>query len=214
MASGGSTKGTSNARRAAEERALDHLIARARAGDEAALEQLIERLSEQLWAELNSRRRSNRTGPTHGSSDLIQDTLVRVKEMFDKFERDTFADFKQWARTVLYRRRLEWARNHHARNGEKHKRMIWNALRDRAETGGPDEYGQFSVEENEELERAYLAYKGLKSNEQLIIKLRLFQKLSYKQIAELAETTEEAARKLYDRAIARLRTSLSNHDDD
>jgi RNA polymerase sigma factor (sigma-70 family) len=190
--------------------ALDRLIAQARGGDAQALDQLIEGLSSHLWAELASRRRTNRTGPSHGSSDLVQDTLVRVREQFQKFERDTFADFKQWARTVLYRRRQEWARNHQARNAERHKRMIWNELRARMD--GDAIAGDSPSEQHEESDRAYRLFQALKPHEQFAIDLRLFQGLSYKQIAELTGTTDEAARKAFDRAMSRLRASYQNHD--
>jgi len=52
---------------------LDRLIADARAGSAAALDALIEQLSEHLWAEVGLRRKPR------GLSDLVQDTLVRVR---------------------------------------------------------------------------------------------------------------------------------------
>jgi RNA polymerase sigma factor (sigma-70 family) len=192
---------------------LDRLIALARAGDGHALDQLIEGLSEQLWAELSSRRRSNRTGPSQGSSDLVQDTLIRVREQFHKFERESFADFKQWARTVLYRRRQEWMRNHHSRNAERHKRMIWNELRARIAADPEQVAGSSLVEKQEETDRAYALFQALKPHEQFVIDLRLFQGLSYKQIAELTGTKEDAPRQAFNRAMARLRAGYENHDE-
>jgi RNA polymerase sigma factor (sigma-70 family) len=195
-------------RRAAEQGALDALIVQARSGDGIALDQLIEKLSEQLWSELEARRRSNRTGPVHGSSDLVQDTLMRVRQQFGKFERDTFADFKQWAKTILYRRRQEWIRNHLSRNSDRHKRIIWDVLRARPNYDGTAGDGTLAPEEREESERAYQRFRTLKPHEQFIIDLRLFQNLAYKQIAAMTQSTEDACRQAYNRALARLKSGL------
>ena len=113
---------------------LDRLIAEARSGSDAALDALIEQISEQLWAELGGRRQPRGLGPSRGLSDLIQDTLLRVRQKFDHFESHTFAEFKQWARAVLHRRQQEWIRNHRARNTTEKKEKIWLAIRTRLDS--------------------------------------------------------------------------------
>jgi len=212
--SGSTAESSSGSRRQAlQERALDDLIARARAGDIKALDRLVEALSDQLWAELSSRRRSNRTGPAHGSSDLVQDTIVRMREQFHKFERETFADLKQWARTVLYRRRQEWARNHHARNAERHKLAIWNELRARINTDRNGSERDDPAEHQEEMTRAFALYEALKEHERFVIELRLFQGLNYREIASLTGTKEDAPRQAFNRAMAKLKTEYQRDGD-
>jgi len=195
----------------ADQTALDALVAEARSGSAQAMGQLLEQLSEHLWAELGSRRRYRKTSPSHGSSDLVQDTLIRVREHFSRFDSESFADFKRWARTLLYRRRQEWTRNHQARNTERHKRMIWNELRTRSEKNGSGE-NILPVEEREEHEKAYFLFQALKPHEQFVINLRLLNSLSYKEISAMTGSTEDAARMAYDRAVARLRTNYHRHD--
>ncbi|MBX3414963.1 MAG: sigma-70 family RNA polymerase sigma factor [Pirellulales bacterium] len=190
---------------------LDGLVVEAQRGSAEALDLLIAELSKQLWAELTTRRRSRRANPSHGSSDLVQDTLIRAREQFEKFERSTFADFKQWARKVLFRRRQEWTRNHLARNAERHKRMIWSVVLARGDGPHANDTA-LSIEQREELDRAYALYQCLKPNEQCVIHLRLFEGLSYQQIAMLTNSTAEAARKAYDRALDKLRRSYANDD--
>ena len=57
---------------------LDRLIASAHGGS-ASFKKLLELLSESLWSELGDRRKCA-MGPSHGLSDLIQDTLACVHE--------------------------------------------------------------------------------------------------------------------------------------
>lgn len=185
---------------------LDGLIADARVGSAAALDRLIEQLSEHLWAELAGRSKPRGLGPSHGLSDLIQDTLVRVRQKFSKFERHTFVEFKQWARAVLHRRRQEWIRNFRARNSAEKKEKIWLAIRSRAASDGRGRRGDDAAQHREETKRADAAFECLKSNERFIVNLRLLEGLRYKQIADMTGWSEEAARKAYDRAIARLKT--------
>lgn len=201
----GSSSSSKSRRRESSE--YDSLIGEARNGSMEALDRLVERLSAELWRDLASRRRK-KPGAAHGSSDLVQDTLLRVRQQFDKFERDTFADFKQWARSVLFRRRLEWVRNHQAHSDERHKQMIWSVLRSRGEGVTLQAAHEIEADQREEAERVFRLFREFKVNEQFIIELRLFQELSYEQIAAMTGLTKEAARKAYDRAIDKLRMKV------
>ena len=183
---------------------LDRLIAEARAGSTAALDALIERLSQYLWTEMGLRRKPRGLGPSRGLSDLVQDTLLRVREKFDKFERHTFADFQQWARAVLHRRRQEWIRNYRARNTSEIKEKIWLTIRARVDADRHDGREETPAEAREEAKRAYAAFERLRPNERFIINLRLIEALRYKQISAMTGFSEEAARKAYDRAIGHL----------
>lgn len=183
----------------------DALIFEARQGSVAALDKLIELLADHLWSELSGRRKPRGLGPSHGLSDLVQDTLVRVRERFDRFQRDTFADFKQWARTILHRRRQEWARNYRMRNREELRRKIKLAFEARllTETNGKSQDELMQM--RQEAERAAAAFNRLRPHEQTIIKLRILEKLSYPQIEALTSMSAEGARTACRRAIAQLK---------
>jgi len=188
----------------------DALIVEARQGSTAALDKLIELLAEQLWLELGNRPKPRGLGPSHGLSDLVQDTLIRVREKFDRFSRDTFTDFKQWARTILHRRRQEWARNYRARNREELRKKIKLAFEARLlgdeATKGQDELAAL----RQEAERAVAAFSRLKPHEQTILKLRIQEELSYPQIEVLTGLSAEGARTTFRRAIARLKVLFDN----
>jgi len=183
---------------------LDPLIAEARAGSATALDTLIGQLSEHLWTEVGLGRKPRGLGPSRGLSDLVQDTLVRVRQKFGKFERHTFVEFQQWARAVLHRRRQEWIRNYRARNTSEKKEKIWLAIRSRIASDRQRELDD-PAERREQTKNAYAAFEHLKPNERFIINLRLLEGLRYKQISAMTGWSEEAARKAYDRAIAHLK---------
>jgi RNA polymerase sigma factor (sigma-70 family) len=184
---------------------LDGLIDGARNGCPVALDKLLEALSTHLWKELGGGRKPRGLGPSHGLSDLVQDTLVRVREKFSKFERDSFGDFKQWARTILYHRRQEWTRNFRFRNEDARKEQIGLALYARIEPQGPGSLQERAAETREEGTRAYAAFQQLKPHEQFVINLRAVEGLSYPEIEGLTGWTKEAARLAYRRAIERLK---------
>lgn len=200
----------SSERRRAPQSKLDDLIGAARGGSNEALEKLLEVLAQHLWRDLNAQPRRP-AKPSHGSSDLVQDTLIRVRQQFAKFERDTFADFKQWARAILYRRHLEWTRNHQARNSVRHMRRLWSLMSARGDTDGSAAHEQ-AVEQRDTLARISSAYQTLKASDQFIIRLRL-EGLGFRQIAEMTESTVDAVTKAYHRAIARLRKKLDRDEE-
>jgi RNA polymerase sigma factor (sigma-70 family) len=185
---------------------LNRLIGDARGGCPAALDRLLEILSKHLWAELGGGRKPRGLGPSHGLSDLIQDTLVRVREKFFKFERDSFADFKQWARTILYRRRQECARSFRYRNDALRKEQIGLFLFARITAQGSGMPHEDAAQLKEEGARAYAAFERLKPHEQFIINLRAIEGVRYPDIEALTGWGKEAARQAYRRAIEQLRT--------
>jgi RNA polymerase sigma factor (sigma-70 family) len=195
--------GTSSSRARPE---VDRLIAEARGGSAAALDKLLELLSKHLWLELGRSRKPTGLGPSRGMSDLIQDTLLRVREKFSRFERGSFADFKQWARTILYRRRQECARSFRYRNDAMRKEQIGLFLFARITAQGSGMPHEDAAQLKEEGARAYAAFERLKPHEQFIINLRAIEGVRYPDIEALTGWGKEAARQAYRRAIEQLRT--------
>ncbi len=91
----------------------------------AAMDVLLSALAEDLWAEFHGRR-FRRLSPSRSASDLIQDTLIRAGEKFSGFNKDTYSEFRQWARSILYNLVLQCGRDHHTHTSE---RMLWKVWR-------------------------------------------------------------------------------------
>lgn len=193
----------------------ESLIADARTGAEGALDLLIELLGEQLWAELGHRK-LRYLSPSSTVSDLIQETVIRARERFSKFDKDTFGEFKRWARGILFTRRRYMMRRHRTRTSERVKRRIWLAAALRKNLPGDADSGSVvedRLERREEAALAFAKFQRLKPHEQFILNLRVVEGLPFKSIASLVNSTESAVTQACRRALERLRTRCEFHDE-
>jgi len=143
--------------------------------------------------------------PSRSGSDLIQETVIRAREKFHCFSGHTFAEFKQWARGILYLRRRHWMRNHRDRTNSRKMERIWLAVARKRNL--PDESSRPSedwLERREEAEKAFAAFLRLKPHEQYIVNLRVVDGLAFKQIALIVNSTEGTVARACNRAIKRL----------
>lgn len=207
-AAGEDSTGWPGERRRSDRPDPNWLIAEARRGSSAAFEQLLEILAHHLWRDLDARPRGP-AKPSHGSSDLVQDTLLRTFERFGKFDGDTFAEFKQWALATKFFRGREWTRNYHAHLDERHLRRLWSLIS--ARDPGGDAAHVCDVEQRDTLDVVMAAYRELKPWEQFIIDMHVHGN-SFAEIAEQTEAKVDTVTKAYHRAIAKLRKKLGHHE--
>ncbi len=189
---------------------LDQLVVAARDGSKVALARLLELLSECLWVDVHSRQTLRPPGPSHGLSDLIQDTLAVVAEKFPRFRRDSFAEFKQWSYLILHRRRKQWIRNFRHRSDAARREQIGWVLRDRL--GRHGECVSDALQRRQEARRAQTTFESLDVNEQFVIRLRVVEDRRFAEIGTLTERSEDAARVAYRRAIRRLKQLFEAND--
>jgi len=175
------------------------LLARARAGDEGALEPLFARYLPRLrrWASGRLPRWARDAGDTQ---DLVQDTLISVFKQVERFEPRREGAFQAYLRKAVMNR-------------------IRNAIRDRSrqpdgtsiDDGLPG--AQPSPLERvigvERLERYEAALARLRSIDREAIIARVEMGCSYREMAEMLELpSADAARKTAQRALVRLATEL------
>ncbi|MGD9721482.1 MAG: RNA polymerase sigma factor [Pirellulales bacterium] len=184
-------------------------IAEARAGSNDALDKLVAHLTRRYFAELGGRTLRGMS-PANTISDLIQETVLRARERFSVFDKDTFAEFKRWADGIFRNKYRHWMRNHRDRTAEDKQWTIWRAIHTRRNLPDParrPQGGDDAAEFREEAARAFQIFeRELKPNEQYIMRLRLFEGLRFKQIAPLVGSTEDGVTKAYKRALARLKS--------
>ena len=167
------------------------LIARWKAGDQAAATMLVERHSQALA------RFAVSCGARDEVEELVQDTFVRAFGSLDSFRGES--SFRTWLFTIerrllLDRRRAEQRRPKSSEIGEEDAATEYDALDQMVgqETGA----------------RLRGAIEELTPTQREVFVLRVNEGMSYKEIAEAVGTTEGAARVHYHNAMRAIKESL------
>jgi RNA polymerase sigma factor (sigma-70 family) len=180
-----------------------HLIDRARAGDQAALDRLFDRHLKPLrrWARGRLPKWARDLADT---DDLVQETLLRTFKTIRRFEPRHDGALQAYLRQA-----------------------VLNRIRDELRRKGrqPDATGLEGIEEDgaaspleqaigrEALERYERALARLKPEEQEAVIGRVEMGYSYQELAEaLGKPTADAARKAAERALIRLAEEMSHVD--
>jgi len=172
-----------------------HLIARARTGDAAAVEQLFQRhlAPLQRWARGRLPRWARDLADT---DDLVQDTLVQTFKRIDTFEPRRVGALQAYLRQAVLNR----IRDELRRKGRQAELTQLDGLEvDRSKSPLEHAIGQEAVD------RYDRALERLKPEEREAIVARVEMGYSYEELAVLLDKpTPEAARKAAQRALVRL----------
>ncbi|MGH7663445.1 MAG: RNA polymerase sigma factor [Gemmatimonadaceae bacterium] len=166
------------------------LIARWRAGDERAATELVARHADALA------RYAVHLGLQDDVEDLVQDTFARAFGSLDGFRGES--TLRTWLFTIERRLLLDRRRSEQ-RRGARHELPL-------GERDAVTEYdaldGLVAVETEARLRRAVA---GLSTTQREVFTLRVAEGMSYGEIAEIAGTTEGAARVHYHNALRRVK---------
>ena len=172
-----------------------HLIARARAGDQDALERLFARHVEPLrrWARGRLPKWARDLADT---ADLVQDTLVQTFKRLEHFEPRRVGALQAYMRQALLNR----IRNELRRTGRQPHRTDLDGIEvESTESPLEEAIGREAVERYEE------ALQQLTAEEREAIIARIEMGYNYEELAEmLGKPSPEAARKAAQRALVRL----------
>ena len=172
----------------------DRLMERVAEGEEAAFAVLVTRWEDPVFAFL-----LHMLGNREEAEDLAQDTFLRLYDRAGRYRADGL--FRSWlfriagnlARSALRRRRvLRWVR-------------FEPATHDRPATeAGPDA----ALERDEVRKAVREAVARLPWRQRQAVVLKRFQGLSYREIADVLDTTVPAVESLMQRAVSALREEL------
>ena len=181
-----------------------HLIARARAGDHAALEQLFERhlLPLQRWASGRLPRWARDLADT---DDLVQDTLTQTFKRIESFEPRRVGALQAYLRQAVLNR----IRDELRRKGRQPDVTALNGLElDVGSSPLEEAIGQEAVDRYEH------ALERLQPEQREAIIGRIEMGYSYEELAEaLGKPTADAARKAAERALLRLAEEMKRGRD-
>ena len=182
------------------------LIAQAREGGHDALEELIRTCQTYLLLIANDELDSQLRGKL-GASDVVQSALVLAEQNIAQFRGDSKQAFLAWLRAIL-RNELNAV----------HRKYIQTDKRDlRRERNTPDDSDRRPVLADdqptpgteavmhEEAVAVREALSGLSEDHRRVLILRNWERLSFEEIGEQMNRSADAAKKLWARAIERLR---------
>jgi RNA polymerase sigma factor (sigma-70 family) len=193
------------------------LIARARAGDRAAIDALLQRM--RPWIEQVARDQSAPHCPDHSVSDLVQEAWLRAWQKLDQFqgtadEAQSLAMFRAWLERIVSRLGLNVARDADAQHRKPPGKLLrLNSATEDSPPGldppAPVPTPSANASADEHLRLLQEALAGLSDPlDRDIIRLRFFDGLSLRQIALQVGGNHETIRERYHAVLARLQQRL------
>jgi RNA polymerase sigma-70 factor (ECF subfamily) len=167
------------------------LVQRFRAGERRAFEELVRRHQRAIWRVARRYLRNDAD-----ASDVAQQTFVRAYRALEGFR--GAASVRSW----LYRIAINLSLNHmrdHAR--EQPAEIPEGSLTQKAT--GPQR-----ILASEEAAQLRAAVAELPPKQRMVLELRVFDELSFREVAELADCTENAAKVNFHYAVKRLKEIL------
>lgn len=145
-----------------------------------------------------------------GASDLVQQTLASAVQCRHQFRGTTLAELRSWLRAILQSEAAVFRRRYLKTAARDVRREVPLAA-----SLTQDDHSPVAVVLHEEnTERLTVALSQLTTEQQQAVVLRLENDLSFAEIGVRLGRSEEAARKLFTRALDRLRNRLSDSVDE
>ena len=178
-------------------------------GDGAALGELIQGCREYLLLVANQDL-DDALRPKIGGSDVVQETLVTAQVAFDQFNGSSRAEMLAWLRAILKNDLLSTYRHYNAKKRRIQKESPLESggcgLQDVDRTPG----SRAALEEQSVLINA--AMSRLSAEYRQVLQLRNWQDLGFAEIGEAMGRSEDAARKLWARAVLKLKQELKSSE--
>jgi RNA polymerase sigma-70 factor, ECF subfamily len=173
------------------------LVERALQGDQAAIELMVRRHEGVVFRFL-----MGILGDEDEAADAAQDSFVRAISNLGSFRGDSA--FRTWLLAIA---RNE-ARGFLRKRVRRRESPLDEAPPLRDEGANPEE----TAVQNTEVERVRAALERLPEKQRLSVALRIFDGLSFREVAEATDSTEGAARVNYHHGIRRLREWLHEQE--
>jgi len=188
------------------------LLLSARGGDEQAFGQLAERMRRYLML-VADRQLDPQLRRRVGASDLVQETLVRAQKHLEQFEGQSEAALRAWLRQMVLHSASNARRTHRECKKRDQRREVAIGTGE-SSLGGMDalaaqqETPSKVLSAREEEERLLAALEQLRPRDKQVIELRNFERQSFSEIGVALQLSAGSARKVWLRAIERLRCQL------
>ena len=148
-----------------------------------------------------------------GASDLVQETFIEAHKDFARFQGKSDAEFLAWLRCLLQHRLANFARRYRKTQKRGLAREVALATGDSSVSGLDNLPGDSLTPSREAMARERVealerVLARLPADYRQVIALRYQDELSFEEIGKLMERSADAVRKLWWRALGRLRDEL------
>jgi RNA polymerase sigma-70 factor (ECF subfamily) len=197
--------------------ATEDLLARARSGEDLAVQELLARYRDRL-RQMVSVRMDPRLSARVDPSDVVQDAMAAAIQQLPAYLGRGDDAFYPWLRQIAVERLIDAHRRHVGAQRrsivrEEHRNVYMSdastlLLAERIAASGTSPSGRAMRAERKQWVRA--ALDRLEPEEREIVILRHLEQMPHKEIAAVLEVTPEAARSRYRRAMERLAALLTD----
>ena len=182
---------------------FEALLVAARGGSRSALGRLLERARPRLERHAATAA-ATRPRLRGREADVVAETILDAVAGFGRFLGATEMGWGKWLLCALDHNIVDLGRYDGAAKRDSWKEVrldtsLYLALTDGGETPSK------TVARDEEVERLRRALARLPADQQAVIRLHVAERLTFPEIARRLNTTEEAARKQFNRAKERLK---------
>jgi RNA polymerase sigma-70 factor (ECF subfamily) len=168
------------------------LVERFQAGERRAFDALVRRHQKGLWRVVRRYVRSDAD-----AADVTQQAFVRAFKGLASFRRA--ATVRSWLYRIAINCALSWLRDH---KREQPTEIAEDALAEAA-------IAPTKISDGQDAARLREAVALLPPKQRAVLELRVFDDLSFKEVAELADCTENTAKVNFHYAVKRLRDILN-----
>lgn len=195
---------------------VEHWIDAARHGSADALGQVLAYCRPYLLAVANDQLETDLQAKV-GASDLVHETFLEALRDFPKFRGSSEQEVLGWLRQILLHNVANVSRQYRATDKRQIQREVVlgeapaeELLQASADDGSSPSARALRRERDEALA---LAMEQLSEEHRQVIQLRSYERCSFKEVGRRMRRSEEAARKLWARAIERLQLILGPADE-
>ena len=182
------------------------LIQEARAGSGDALSKLIESVRTYLLL-VATKETSPQLRAKVAASDVVQDACLLAHRRFETFRGSTEAELRAWMRTVLLNSLSDSRKKFLSSKRREVAREI-NSLEQEKLIHSPDLTPKSAALAREERQQLQHAMEQLSDNHRDVLRLRNWELLPFGEIGKQMGRSEDAARKLWSRALQELEKAM------
>lgn len=199
---------------------IERLLEEVRNGNQQAMGDLLEACRPYLLKIANEELPA-RIRPKCSPSDLVQKSLLKVHQNFERFKGDSRSRLLRWLRRILRNERINLEKHFRRRRRDVQREVPLQGCTDSSAMqlpladSGPSPSGEVKEAESQERLRQRLnqALARMPEDQQRVIRLHQQENRRWEEIGTEMNRSADAVRKLWRRAVERLREEMgSEHD--